>query len=187
MPTLGIDPGPRHNAWAHLDGRRLLDRGTVSGPDIATSKHPKAGVAWKRALANILEQLSLKLEEKQPSCVGIETVQHAISDTTRTDAQRQSQAINTQRTGEIIAGVQVLCAKRGLPCYLVHPVSSLAALGLRQGVTDRQVSERAGLLFGVKGWAVGDAHQARAAGVGLRAESDWRRDKAAKKQGVLAV
>jgi hypothetical protein len=165
-------------AWAVLTDGRLTDRGCITGPIVKTKKNP-AGVEWHRALASILGAVEMRFREAEPDLVACEKTQHAISRKGMSEESRMSCAVATDRTQQIIGGIAVLCERYHVPLVMVHPASSAAALGVKRGATDGEVSQRAKLLFGVEGkWLASEAHIARACGVALRGEKDYRLEQA---------
>ena len=178
MKTLGFDPGARFVAWAVLDGPRLLDRGCITGPIVKTKKNP-AGVEWQRALASILGAVEMRFREVKPELVACEQTQHVAGKRAMSDESRMAQAVATDRTQQIIGGIAVLCERYQVPLVMVHPASSAAALGVKRGATDGEVSAAAKAMFAWEGkWLASDAHEARACGVALRGEKDWRLEQA---------
>ena len=139
MKTLGFDPGARFVAWAVLDGPRLLDRGCITGPIVKTKKNP-AGVEWQRALASILGAVEMRFREVKPELVACEQTQHVAGKRAMSDESRMAQAVATDRTQQIIGGIAVLCERYQVPLVMVHPASSAAALGVKRGATDGEVS-----------------------------------------------
>jgi Holliday junction resolvasome RuvABC endonuclease subunit len=181
---LGIDPGPAHLAWAHLDVRTLLDRGEL----IAAQNVP-----WARQRARYREQLAHLLHEKHPGLVAIETV-NAFPGRNRTPGQIAGQAVQTSRTQEIIADVRVLCAERDIAVVELTPRETLAGLGLAPGRkhTDAQQANAAQRLLedavtDRKWRGKEEGHMARAAGAALRGPQKWLLQAATAGQGRLAV
>jgi len=184
VTTLGIDPGPRHLAWAHLDGNTLLDRGELTALD---------NVQWRRQRDRYREQLAILLHERHPGLVAIEGV-NSFTGRDRTPGQIAGQAIQTARTQDLIADVRVLCAEAGVPVVELTPRETLLGLGLDPGDkwTDAQQAHAAQrlLLDSVtdRKWrGKEEGHIARAAGAALRGPAKWMLQQRAASQGRLAV
>jgi len=181
---LGVDPGPAHLAWAHLDGRKLLDRGELRAAQ---------NVQWSRQRVRYREQLAHLLHETQPGLVAVETV-NAFPGRNRTPGQIAGQAVQTSRTQDIIADLRVLCAERGIAVVELTPQETLAGLGLAPGHkhTDAQQARAARRLLedtvtDRKWRGKEEGHMARAAGAALRGPGKWRLQAATAGQGRLAV
>jgi hypothetical protein len=166
MTILGIDPGTRYSGWCLLSQTgALLDRGQVCAA---------ANTPWKRVLPEIRRVFRHLLEEHAPDVVGIERteVNQGLLGQVAADpsliGRARAQARATQQTAELVA---VLCELAGLAqarVVMVHPATGLAAIGLRRGCSDREISEAFAVRFGQK-LLVKEHHIARATGVALAA------------------
>ena len=175
--VLGIDPGTSYCGWCCLEGTRLIRRGVV---DIS-GKHPwpVKRRAAEQAFAEIVRNL-------RPDLVAIEKTQAAPPKEGDTPGRVFSMAVLTQHTEELSGLLQVLATGAGAGIVRVSPAGSLAALSCKRGAKDRQVAEAFTRLFGEK-CLVKDHHVARAAGVALRGEVEWRLQQAkAQRMAVIA-
>lgn len=183
MSILGIDPGPAHLAWAHLDGRTLLDRGELRAA---------ANVPWSRQRSRYREQLSHLLHETQPDLVAVEGTVSFVG-RNRTPGQMAGQAIQTQRTEQLVGDVRTLCSERSIPFVELTPRETLQALGLdpTQKHTDAQQAHAARRLLQDsvpdRKWRGQEHHMARAAGAALRGPQAWRMAQARVGQGRLVI
>lgn len=167
MTTLGVDPGSSHNGWAVFRDGKLLECGQIN----ADGKQK-----WARRRPGLLAAFGRLLRQWQPDLVAIEKTQMGGGEE-RTAAQAFSQAANTRATEELAGEIMVMATKQGAACTRVTVQGGLKALGCKHGATDRQVAEAFGLMFGRK-LLVKDHHEARAAGVAMRGEAQWKLEQA---------
>ena len=176
MTTLGIDPGARHTGWAVTHDGTLHDHGRYT---IDTSAD------WKRGSTRMVEQFAHLLTEMQPDLVVVESTEMSgRGDQGRSESAVFSMAVNTQRTEELAGRLLLAAQSAGAATARVHPARGLSALGLKRGCTDGTVSKAFTLLTGRKLLAK-DHHEARALGVALAGEKQWRLEQA--KQGRLTA
>lgn len=161
---LGIDPGTTNIGWAAFSNGHYVD----SGLFIAREND-----GWPQRLADFKRHLAALFAEFPPDVVGIEATQvdQGLWEQAKNGkpvlARLRGQAQLTRQTEELCGIVQGLATE----CPVVRPTSAAAlkAIGLKRGATDRQISEAANRLFGLK-LLVKEHHEAIAIGVALAAE-----------------
>jgi Holliday junction resolvasome RuvABC endonuclease subunit len=168
MRILGIDPGSAYNGWALFDDNELIDRGQI----VADSR-----LKWGLRLNMLTAQFRGLIMEKSPDIIAIEKTTMGGGDE-RTAAQAFSQGANTRDTEELAGCIGMMAARQGIDVVRVTPQGSLSALGCRWGAKDREVRDAFLRRFPDTGkMRVQDHHEARAAGVALRGEAQWRIEK----------
>jgi hypothetical protein len=97
----------------------------------------------------------------------------------RTAAQAFSQAALTRCTEELAGCIGMMAARKGIEVVRVTVQGGLKALGCKHGATDREVVDAFLRLYPNSGKMLAkDHHEARAVGIGLRGEKNWRLDQA---------